>query len=169
MFAHTMAMTTSDANAVSAVITRDIMPAFARKLKRLSETQALKLARLTTVTFTALTLVVAFEADRFGGILDLLLVWFAGLVGPTAVPLILGLLPVFRRSNSAAAMMSWGAGLVTFGVLRYSVHVGLAATVASPVAVSCLVFVLAGWVLPTAPTSLHRSKVLQVLVEDRDA
>jgi SSS family solute:Na+ symporter len=169
MFAHTMAMTTSDANAVSAVITRDIMPAFARKLKRLSETQALKVARLTTVTFTALTLVVAFEADRFGGILDLLVVWFAGLVGPTAVPLILGLLPAFGRSNSAAAMMSWGAGLVTFGVLRYSLQEGLAATVASPVAVSCLVFVLAGWVLPPGPTSLHRSKVLQVLGEDRDA
>jgi len=168
MFAHTMAMTTSDANAVSAVITRDIMPTFAKKLRKLSETQALQLARLTTVAFTALTLVVAFEADRFGGILDLLVLWFAGLVGPTAVPLILGLLPVFGQSNSIAAMISWGAGLVTFGLLRYSFPVGLATTVASPVLVSCVVFVLAGWVLRPAQTSLRRSNLLRILGKDRD-
>jgi solute:Na+ symporter, SSS family len=169
MFAHTMAMTTSDANAVSAVITRDIMPTFVGRLRKLSETQALRLARLTTVTFTALTLVVAFEADRFGGILDLLVLWFAGLVGPTAVPLILGLLPAFRRSNSAAAMVSWGAGLVTFALLRYSFRVGLAATLASPVAVSCVIFVLVGWVLPATQTSLHQSNLLRILGNDRDA
>jgi SSS family solute:Na+ symporter len=145
------------------------MPTFVRRLRKLSETQALKLARLTTVTFTALTLVVAFEADRFGGILDLLVVWFAGLVGSTAVPLILGLLPAFGRSNSAAAMMSWGAGLVTFGLLRYSFSVGLAATLASPVVVSCVVFVLAGWVLRPEQKSLERSKLLEVLGKNRDA
>lgn len=167
MFAHTMAMTTSDANAVSAVITRDIMPTLARSLKTLSETQALRLARLATVTFTALTLGIAFEADQFGGILDLLVSWFAALVGPAAVPLILGLLPAFAQCNSAAAMMSWGAGLATFVVLRYFLSVGLATSLASPLAVSLVVFVLAGWLLGLKQTSAKRADLLQVLGKDR--
>src|SRR5213075_585629 len=74
MFAHTMAMTTSDANAISAVITRDILPVAVRKTRDLSASQSLRLARLTTVLFTALTLVIAAEADRFGGVLNLLVV-----------------------------------------------------------------------------------------------
>src|SRR6185437_6502787 len=66
MFAHTMAMTTSDANTISAVLTRDIFPVLFRKTRDLPDAQSLRLARATTMLFTALTLLVAVEADRFG-------------------------------------------------------------------------------------------------------
>ena len=166
MFAHTMAMTTSDANAISAVVTRDILPTLVKRVRKLSDTKALKLARLTTVVFTALTLGVAVEADRFGGILELLVLWFGALVGPTAVPMILGLMPAFRRCNATAAVSSWVAGVVTFGLLRYVLQVGLALTVASPVVVALLVFILVGWTTPER-ISPKMARLLQSLDEEQ--
>jgi SSS family solute:Na+ symporter len=141
MFAHTMAMTTSDANTISAVLTRDIFPVVVRRTRNLSESQSLRLARITTLVFTVLTLVVAAEADRFGGVLSLLVVWFAALVGPTAVPMILGLMPAFRRSGAPTAIVSWAAGIGTFAFTRYAVAPGMTLTIAAPVLASALVFI----------------------------
>jgi SSS family solute:Na+ symporter len=153
MFAHTMAMTTSDANTISAVLTRDILPVIVRRTRNLSESQSLRLARITTVLFTALTLVVAAEAERFGGVLNLLVTWFAALVGPTAVPMILGLLPAFRRSGSLAAILSWVAGISTFAIIRYGMAPSMTVTVAAPVAASVVVFIAVGLLSgPRTPT-----------------
>lgn len=147
MFAHTMAMTTSDANTIAAVLTRDIFPVVIRKTRNLSEKQSLRLARVTTVVFTALTLVVAAEADRFGGVLSLLVIWFAALVGPTAVPMIFGLLPAFRRCGARAAIWSWVAGIAAFAVARYGLGLsgGMTATIAAPVMASASVYIAVGW------------------------
>jgi SSS family solute:Na+ symporter len=150
MFAHTMAMTTSDANAISAVITRDILPVAVRKTRDLSASQSLRLARITTLLFTALTLVVAAEADRFGGVLNLLVTWFAALVGPTAVPMILGLLPAFRRSGAAVAIVSWIAGIGTFVLTKYGTTPSMTATVAAPVMASAVVYIVGGWLASPA-------------------
>lgn len=155
MFAHTMAMTTSDANTISAVLTRDIFPVFMPKIRKLSEAASLRLARLTTLSFTAVTLVVAAEADRFGGVLNLLVVWFAALVGPTAVPMILGLLPAFRRSGSTAAILSWIAGIGTFAYTRYAMTPGMTVTVAAPTAASALVFIIGSWVGSPSPSTVR--------------
>ena len=148
MFAHTMAMTTSDANTISAVLTRDIFPVLFRKTRDLSDAQSLRLARATTMLFTALTLLVAMEADRFGGVLNLLVIWFAALVGPTAVPMILGLLPLFRRCGARAAILSWFAGIGVFAITRYGMTPSMTTTVAAPVAASAVVFVVVGWLAP---------------------
>jgi SSS family solute:Na+ symporter len=150
MFAHTMAMTTSDANTISAVLTRDIFPVLIRKTRDLSESQSLRLARITTLVFTALTLVVAAEADRFGGVLNLLVLWFAALVGPTAVPMILGLLPAFRRSGARAAVLSWVAGIATFAITRYAMAPSMTLTIAAPVMASTVVFIAGGWLAPVS-------------------
>jgi SSS family solute:Na+ symporter len=144
MFAHTMAMTTSDANTISAVFTRDVLPVLSRRLRTLSEVHSLRIARLTTITFTALSLAIAVETDRFGGVLSLLVTWFAALVGPTAVPMILGLLSPFRRSDSRAAILSWASGVLTFVALKRSGSLDMALTVGAPVLVSVIVFVIAG-------------------------
>jgi SSS family solute:Na+ symporter len=145
MFAHTMAMTTSDANTISAVLTQDIFPVIVRGSRNLSDARSLRLARLTTLIFTVLTLLVAAEADRFGGVLNLLVLWFAALVGPTAVPMILGLLPVFRRSGSATAVISWIAGIAAFVYTRYVMaSPGMTVTVAAPALASIVVFIAGG-------------------------
>lgn len=154
MFAHTMAMTTSDANTISAVLTRDVFPVLAPKTRNLSESQSLRLARLTTLAFTTLTLVIAAEADRFGGVLNLLVIWFAALVGPTAVPMILGLLPAFRRSGAATAIASWIAGIGTFALMKYTMTPGMTMTVAAPVLASVIVFLVGGWL--TSPANEPR-------------
>jgi SSS family solute:Na+ symporter len=57
MFAHTMAMTSSDANAISAVVTGDILPAISKKLSNLSTRGTLQAARITTLIFTAISMV----------------------------------------------------------------------------------------------------------------
>jgi SSS family solute:Na+ symporter len=163
MFAHTMAMTTSDANTISAVLTRDILPVLVPKTRNLSEAQSLRLARITTVLFTALTLVVAAEADRFGGVLNLLVVWFAALVGPTAVPMILGLLPAFRRSGASAAILSWVAGIATFAITRYGMNPSMTLTLGAPVAVSALIFISASILSPARPPSESEAQLFEAL------
>jgi SSS family solute:Na+ symporter len=167
MFAHTMAMTTSDANTISAVLTRDILPVLIRRTHDLSESQSLRLARVTTVLFTALTLVVAAEAERFGGVLNLLVVWFAALVGPTAVPMILGLLPAFRRSGASAAISSWVVGIATFAVIRYGMAPSMTVTLAAPVAASTAVFIAVGLLSRSRATSEPLTRLFKALDEEK--
>jgi len=114
MFANTMSMTTSDANTISAVITRDIMPVFSKKIKSYTGRKSLKIARISTFTFTLITIIMALNASYFGGVLGLIITWFAALVGTTAVPMLLGLLPIFRKAGSVIAILSIFAGIFIF-------------------------------------------------------
>ena len=157
MFAHTMAMTTSDANTISAVLTRDILPVIVPRARTLSEAQSLRVARLSTILFTALTLVVAAEADKFGGVLSLLVTWFAALVGPTAVPMILGLLPAFRRSGTKSAIASWIAGIGTFAFTHYAMTPSMTVGIAAPVLASAAVFIAGGWLESGTAFRVRRS------------
>ena len=141
MFAATMSMTASDSNAVAAVVTRDILPVVFPRLRGASPKRSLFIARTATLVFTALTLMVALYADSFGGIIGLAVVWFAGLLGPTAVPMILGLLPAFRHSGSTAAIVSWAAGVATFALANFGFGGGFAATTGLPVLVAAALFI----------------------------
>jgi solute:Na+ symporter, SSS family len=145
MFANTMSMTSSDANTISAVITRDILPNLSEKFKNLKRNQSLLLARGSTFVFTALTLVVAIYADTFGGVLGLIITWFGALVGPIAIPMILGLLPMFRYSDSKAAIISILGGLAGFVVANYVLDVSQAIEVLTPIGVSLILFTSIGW------------------------
>ena len=51
---------------------------------------------MSTFGFTVATLLIGIEAERFGGVLGLLISWFAALVGPVSVPMLFGLLPMCR-------------------------------------------------------------------------
>lgn len=146
MFAHTMAMTTSDSNAITAVVTRDILPKLFPRFRAQGGKASLMAARVTLVVFTVLTLLVAINQQRFGGILSLLITWFGALVGPISIPMLLGLLPAFKRSGSTAAIVSWVGGLLTFGYVKYIMEGTSTATlVASPVIVSAVLFIGIGW------------------------
>lgn len=157
MFSHTMAMTASDANAISSVVVRDIIPVLRRERGFLPERKELFMARLTTFLFITLSMGIALAADSFGGVLGLLIAWFGALVGPIAIPMLLGLLPAFRRSGSAAAITSWAVGLVVFALNKYVLagpiaELGTATeqviTVSAPVICSIIVFIAYGFVRP---------------------
>jgi SSS family solute:Na+ symporter len=165
LFAHTMAMTTSDANTVAAVISRDILPALDARFARQTPAAALRTARLVTVVFTGLTVAIALKAASFGGVLSLLVVWFAALLGPAATPMILGLVPAFRRSGSGAAVLSWCGGIAAYAVARLVFHAGMATTVAAPVLCSVGIFIAGGW-MSRKPVPAEVEGLMEALCRD---
>lgn len=152
LFANTLTMTASDSNTVSAVISRDILPVLFPNLKGLSKSKGLKLARLTTLCFTILTIITALNSTHFGGVFGLMISWFAALLGPIAIPMILGLLPAFKRSNGIAAVTSIAAGLLTFILLKIVPNPSLALEIGAPTIVSFLIFVFAGLISKRNPS-----------------
>ena len=158
MFAHTMAMTSSDANAISAVVIRDILPRLWKGARSMSGRVELAAGRFSVFTFIALSMVIALAADSFGGVLGLIVLWFGALVGPIAIPMLLGMLPAFRRCGPSAAVVSWAGGLVVFTLVKYVFDDSIAAlggdlqttfTVAGPVLCALLLFVAVGYLRPS--------------------
>jgi SSS family solute:Na+ symporter len=157
LFAHTMAMTSSDANAISAVVVRDIVPAMRKSRLRPSDKAQLLIGRVCTFCFLAASMGIALMSDHFGGIIGLLVLWYGALVGPIAVPMLLGMLWPFRRSGPLAALLSWLLGALTFGAMKIwspeswlpqGSHLADAVTVGAPVALAILVYVGVGLVFP---------------------
>lgn len=154
LFAHTMAMTSSDANAISAVVVRDILPALRHDRRRYSDAVQLLAGRICTFVFLALSMLIATFADHFGGVLGLLILWFAALLGPIAIPMLLGMLLPFRRSGSVAALSAWGGGILTFIVVHsvFSMRMedpssdpAVAFSIGSPVVTAAVLFVVVGF------------------------
>lgn len=157
LFSHTMAMTGSDANAISSVVTRDILPAIWKRGGPADTRTELVIGRITVSAFIALSMLIALTADSFGGVLGLVILWFGGLVGPIAIPMLLGMLPAFKRCGPTAAIASWAVGLVVFALTRYVVDDWIAqlapdqataVSVGGPVICSIITFVLVGLVRP---------------------
>jgi solute:Na+ symporter, SSS family len=168
MFANTMSMTSSDANTISAVITRDILPNLSEKFRNLKRKQSLFLARASTFVFTALTLVVAIFADNFGGVIGLIISWFGALVGPVAIPMILGLLPAFRHCGSLAAITSIIGGLIGFVVANYVLDVSQAIEILTPIGVSLVLFISIGWLSRKRIVSEEVSELMEKLQTDAE-
>ncbi|MER7397120.1 sodium:solute symporter family protein [Streptomyces sp. NPDC000151] len=168
-FSHTMAMCSSDANAISAVFTRDIAPAVSAKARGWSHRAGLVAARLSTLAFLGLSMAIATQVDSpaFAGIISVVIKWVAGLVGPISIPFLLGMLPVFRRSGPVAALVSWAAGLFAFWLTNYGVTgLSLQIQIVSPVAVSLVLFMLIGLVKPE--DTPERDAVLARINSDGD-
>ena len=140
IFSHTMAMVSSDANAISSVITRDVLPVLSRRARAFTEAQGLRAARVSTVIFVVLTMVVATQAQNLGGVLAIVVSWVAALIGPISVPLLLGMLPAFRRCGPRAALVSWAGGLLSYALVYYVFNASQATVVATPVLVSLALF-----------------------------
>jgi Na+/proline symporter len=145
MFAATMAMTTSDTNTISSVITRDILPVSSTRFRGMDQRRALRVARLTTLGFTFLTLLVGIEADRFGGVLGLVVLWFGALIGPMSVPMLFGLLPVYRHADARAAIASIVSGVAAFVLMTYVLKASQGMRVLAPIATSLIVFTFMTW------------------------
>lgn len=139
LFAATMGMTSSDVNTIAAVITRDILPVVSPKFS--SDKHALRTARIVTCLFTLATMAVALNYDRFGGVLGLILVWFGALLGPTSMPLLFGLLPVFKKCGPKAAILSIVTGVVTFIITKITGTNSLAIEIGLPTIISAVIFI----------------------------
>jgi SSS family solute:Na+ symporter len=153
LFASTMAMTSSDANAISAVVVRDILPALRRNRLQMSGIAQLLVGRICTFVLLALSMVIAFYADRFGGVLGLIIIWFAALSGPTAIPMLLGMLLPFRRCGPAAALTAWSGGVFTFILVKFvfptqianaTGDMATAIVVGAPVLVTLILYIVVG-------------------------
>ena len=158
-FSHTMAMCSSDANAIAAVFTRDICapviwrkgadvepacrdcapPAIAtRRLPRPVHGggDAGQLARLQATSS---------PSSSSGS---------PGLMGPMAIPMMLGLLRPFRQSGPTAALHQLGVGLIAFWLVNYPINwnveggVPLQYQVSIPLAVSLVLYILVGYIKP---------------------
>ncbi len=171
LFAHTMAMTSSDANAVAAVVVRDITPVLLPGSWITEERNQLLAARILTLLFLAGSMGVALLSDRMGGVLGLLLLWYGALVGPIAVPMLLGMLPLFRRCGASAAIVSWVAGVVTFAMLKVMLRSGadtdgrgLAISVGAPVVMSFLFYVAVGLFWPSE--NIKARELLEAIRDD---
>jgi SSS family solute:Na+ symporter len=134
------------------VITRDILPVVSKKFH--NDKNSLRTARITTFTFTLATIAIALNYERFGGVLGLIINWFGALLGPTAMPLLLGLLPVFKSCGPKAAISSIIAGLVTFVITKNMSLNSLALEVGLPTIVSAIVFVAVGLTSKKVPAKV---------------
>jgi Na+/proline symporter len=153
-FSHTMAMVSSDANVITAVITRDILPRIWKGARTMSADAQLKLARITTFLFIGLSMTIALTADTKGFVLKVVIALVAATMGPIAIPLMLGLLPWFRKVGPTAALSSTIGGLSTWVVLYAEQQflkdfvVSQALIVTTPLLVSLVLYLGIGFTKP---------------------
>ncbi|MDD4688368.1 MAG: Na+:solute symporter [Eubacteriales bacterium] len=148
MFASTMGMTVSDINALSAVLQRDILPVLNHKFKEMldSDRKSLIVARTITIILTIITIIVGINQNYFGGVIGLVISWFGALVGPMAVPMILGLFPKFKYSNGPIAIASIISGLLAFALTKTTNLISPDVETAFPLLVTLVVFIIGGYI-----------------------
>lgn len=148
-FSHTMAMVASDANAISSVITRDLAPVLVPRVRQLTDAAALKMARIVTFTFVTVSMLIAIATNGEGVVLKIVVDLVAATMGPIAIPLMLGLLPWFRRCGPRAALASWAIGLIAWAIVKWGVgSTDTTLVVALPLATSLVVYVGLGLLAP---------------------
>ncbi|MEU6738391.1 sodium:solute symporter family protein [Streptosporangium sandarakinum] len=148
-FSHTMAMVASDANVISSVITRDIAPAIVRRVRDLSARAELTFARVTTFVFVLVSMTIAIATQGEGVVLKIVVDLVAATMGPISIPLMLGMLPWFKRSGPTAAIVSWAAGLGVWAYVKWILESKDAAMVVGvPLATSLVLYVAVGSLKP---------------------
>ncbi|MFC7306234.1 sodium:solute symporter family protein [Streptomyces monticola] len=167
-FSHTMAMVASDSNVITAVITRDLVPVLVPKVRRFTQAQQLLFARITTVAFVAVSMSIALSADPDGFIMTVVVSVVAATMGPISIPLMLGLLPWFKRTGPTAAITSWAGGLAVWAYLYGVVEdASQTVTVGTPVLTSLVLYVGVGLLKPEG--SPERAEMVESLNSDPSA
>ncbi len=161
MIAATLTMTASDTNAVSSVIVRDILPNLAPKRFN-KDNVSLKMARVTTIIFTVITVIIAINHEKFGGITGLIISWFGALLGPSATPMLLGLVPAYKHCDAKAAISSILVGFLAFALFKF-ISVPYAIGVGGPGFLSVLVFTIFAIVQKNQPIPEKVAKIVEVV------
>lgn len=105
------------------------------------------------------------NSPTFKDIITIVIKWVAGLIGPISIPLLLGMIPLFRRSGPTAALGSWAAGLFVFWLTNYGLTgQSTQVQIAAPVATSLVLYVLLGLLRPEA--SADRDALLGLINDD---
>ncbi|MCG5211813.1 sodium:solute symporter family protein [Streptosporangium soli] len=148
-FSHTMAMVASDANVISSVITRDIAPLIVRRVRELTSGSQLLFARITTFTFVLISMVIAISTEGQGVVLKIVVDLVAATMGPISIPLMLGMLPWFKRCGPTAAIVSWAAGLSVWVYVKWILEsADQAMVVGIPLVTSLVLYVAIGLLKP---------------------
>lgn len=166
MFAATTSMTSSDTNTISSVITRDILPVWFARFRGKSQREQLRIARITTFCFVLGTLVIGIQSERFGGVLGLIISWYAALLGPVAVPMLFGLLPIYRHADARAAISCIVVGLGAFAVVAYGLHVSMDVRVATPITAAIATYSLMAWLNRRRPVPAPVAQLMTALSTD---
>lgn len=148
MFASTMGMTVSDINTLAAVSQRDILPVLSKKFNEinLDPGRSLLIARVITVAFTVVTLLVGLQQNAFGGVIGLVIGWFGALVGITGVPLLLGLFKPFRHADGVVTIAAVVAGFLMFVLTKQWGGFPKDWVTAAPLIVTAVLFIGGGMV-----------------------
>ena len=175
-FSHTMAMCSSDANAIAAVFTRDIAPVLSARPRGSGASRTgLLAARVTTVVFLALSMAVATQVNSptFKDIITVVIKWVAGLMGPIAIPMMLGLLravPPVRPDGGAHQLGGWACSpsgwSTTRSTGRVEGGVPLEYQVSVPLAVSLVLYIVIGYLKPE--DTPERDAIIAPLNSDDD-
>ncbi|MEM2220222.1 MAG: hypothetical protein QXG40_00355 [Ignisphaera sp.] len=151
MFAATMSMVDSDLNALSAIATRDL---YARFKKAVDPIKQLRFGRVMTLLFGGLTVALAFIAPSLGPAFSVMVTWYAGLLGPVAVPLLLGLM--YGRTTWRGALASWAGGFIVWAVLNFIVRTPWTITTGAQLLTSFGLFFLESLVTKPGPEEKER-------------
>lgn len=164
MFATTMSMTSSDANTIAAVITRDILPRFKYK-----NANSLRVARIVTFIFTLSTVIIALQSESFGGVFGLIVSWFGALIGPISVPVLLGLIPAFKICNERVAIASIALGFFAFILIKvFSPDISLGLEVSSPVLVTLIIYITYGFLNRGKQANEKVEKMMRKIYDQND-
>jgi hypothetical protein len=127
-------------------------------------------AKLTTFLFIAASMLIAIGTNGTGVVIKIVVDVVAATVGVIGIPLILGLLPWFRRSGPTAALSSVLLGLGVWATLfitqKTGVTISKEALVSTPIVVSTLTYVLVG--LFRSEQTPDRDELIEALESDED-
>src|SRR5690606_1353078 len=101
----------------------------------------------------------------FGGVIGLMLTWFAALLGPIATAMILGLLPAFKRGTSVTGILSSLGGIAAFANLKVVADVRSSIGMSGP-GVSSLVIYIGYSLLNRTKTEPEVENMLEALNDD---
>jgi len=132
----------------------------------------LKLARVTTFLFIGLSMIIAITSGGQGFVLKVVVDLVAATMGPIAIPLMLGLLPWFRKFGPSAAIASVIGGLGVWAFLyieqmQKAAFVTKGVLVATPLVVSLILYIAFGLLKPEP--SADRDVLLESLDSDDES
>jgi SSS family solute:Na+ symporter len=140
LFAATMSMIDSDLNSLSVVFTIDL---YGRLKKVSDEKKLLKIAQIITLVFGIIMIIASFiplVLPQAGGIFNIMVDWYAGLLGPIGIPLLLGL--VYKYTTWRGAIASWAGGFIVWAIFKYGLKTPWTITTWAELITSFVIFFL---------------------------